>query len=112
MPIKLQLEIIAFSIFMLVFVVRLVHKNHLVIKYSIVWMFAIVSLLLSTLIPGFLPWIAGMLGFETVPNLIFTMMIGIMIIVSMILTIIVSGLKQDVRKLTQEMALLKNNNKK
>lgn len=106
-PLKLQLEVILFSVFMLGAIFQLVRKNHITIKYSLVWMFAILAILMGALIPGFLPWLAKLLGFEALPNLIFTLMIGILISVSMVLTIIVSGLQEKVRILTQEVSLLK-----
>lgn len=106
-PLKLQLEIILFSLFMLGSIIQLVRKNRITIKYSLVWMTAILAILIGALIPGILPWLAKLLGFETLPNLIFTLMIGILISVSMVLTIIVSGLKEKVRVLTQEVSLLK-----
>ena len=88
-------------------IIQLVRKNRITIKYSLVWMTAILAILIGALIPGILPWLAKLLGFETLPNLIFTLMIGILISVSMVLTIIVSGLKEKVRILTQEVSLLK-----
>jgi hypothetical protein len=106
-PLKLQLEIILFSLFVLGSIIQLVRKNRITIKYSLVWMSAILAILIGALIPGILPFIADLLGFETLPNLIFTLMIGILISVSMVLTIIVSGLKEKVRVLTQEISLLK-----
>ena len=110
-PFKLQLEIILFSVFMLASIVHLVRKNHITVKYSLVWMTAILAILVGALIPGILPWIASLLGFESLPNLIFTLFIGILISVSMVLTIIVSGLKDKVRMLTQEVSLLKERQK-
>ncbi len=107
MPIKLQIEIIGFSLIMIAVIVNLVRNNRITIKYSLIWMFAILGILASALIPGVLPWIATLLGFETLPNFIFTLMIGILIVVSMMLTIIVSGQKDKIRTLTQELSLMK-----
>lgn len=107
MPIKLQLEIIGFCIVMIAMIIRLVQKNRITIKYSLVWMFAILSILIGALIPGLLPLVGNILGFETLPNLIFTLMIGVLIVVSMILTIIVSGQKEKIRMLIQEVSILK-----
>lgn len=112
MSIKLQLEIITFCVVLIAIIVRLVQKNRITIKYSLVWMFAILSILIGALVPGLLPWVADLLGFETLPNLIFALMIGIIIIVCMILTIIVSGQKEKIRILTQEISLLKEADRK
>lgn len=112
MPLKLQLQIIIFSLVMILSMVQLLRKNRITIKYSLVWMGAILAIFISALIPGILPWVADILGFETLPNLIFTLFIGILISVSMTLTIIVSGLKEKVRLLTQEVSLLKESIRK
>jgi len=108
MPIKLKIEIILFSLVMIGLIINLVRHNRITIKYSLVWMFAIVGIFISALIPGFLPVVANLLGFELMSNMIFTIMIGILIFVMMILTIIVSGQKEKIRILTQEVSLLKD----
>lgn len=106
-PLKLKIEVISFSVLMIAFIINLVRHNRLTIKYSLIWMIAILAVLIATLIPGLLPFIGKLLGFETLPNLIFTLIIGILILVSMMLSIIVSGQKDKIRVLTQEVSLLK-----
>jgi hypothetical protein len=107
LPIKLIMQIIIFSSFMFLLIVFLVQKNLFTIKYSLIWIFSIVGFLMSALIPNFLTTIQIWLGFEVLSNMIFAVLIGILIFLSMNLTVIVSRQKENIRLLTQEIALIK-----
>lgn len=107
MPTKLKIEISLFSIFMISLIVQLVRKNLINIKYSLLWMFAILFIVISAIIPSFLSGISSLLGFELMSNFIFTFMIAILIFVMISITIIVSRQKESIRLLTQEISLLK-----
>ncbi len=107
LPIKLIMQIILFSGLMLFLVVYLVHKNLFTIKYSLIWIISIAGFLLSALIPNFLSTIQSWLGFEVLSNMIFAVLIGILIFLSLNLTVIVSRQKENIRLLTQEIALIR-----
>lgn len=107
LPIKLIIQIILFCILMFILVIYLIHKNLFSIKYSLIWIFSITGFLLSALIPNFLTTIQTWLGFEVLSNMIFTILFGILIFLSLNLTVIVSRQKENIRLLTQEIALIK-----
>lgn len=106
LPIKLIMQILLFSSLMFILVIYLVHKNLFTIKYSLIWIISIVGFLLSALIPNFLTTIQVWLGFEVLSNMIFAVLIGILIFLSLNLTVIVSRQKETIRLLTQEIALI------
>ena len=107
LPFKLILQIILFSGLMFALIIYLVHKNLFTIKYSLIWIFSIMGFLMSALIPNFLTTVQAWLGFEVLSNMIFAVLIGILIFLSLNLTVIVSRQKENIRLLTQEIALIK-----
>ena len=64
-------------------------------------------ILLTAIIPSFMQLIANFLGFETMSNMIFCILIAVLIFICLSLTIIVSGQKEKTRLLIQEVSILK-----
>lgn len=112
MPINLRVLMIAFAIFMILIIIYILRKGRISIKYSLVWFFSGGILLISVLIPNFVEKIATFLGFELMSNMIFTILIGILLFITISLTIIVSGQNNKIRLLIQEISMLKGNKKK
>ena len=107
LPIKLTLQVIAFSTVMISLVIYLVHRNLFTIKYSLIWIFVMVAFLMSALIPNFLGNIRILLGFELLSNMFFAILIGMLMIFTLSLTVIVSRQKESIRLLTQEVSIIK-----
>lgn len=85
-----------------------VRKNKILIKYSIIWYSCSALLILFVLFPSVLTWFTHLFGIELESNFIFMIMIGILFIISISLTIIVSQQKEAIRVLTQELSILKS----
>ena len=85
----------------------LVVKDKISVKYSLVWSVPGVILLLFTLIPGLLVWTTNSLGFQTASNMIFAVLIGLLLLISISLTVIVSKQNNQIRLLIQELSILK-----
>lgn len=107
LPIKFVIEIIVFGFLLIALVVYLVHQNYFSVKYSLIWLLVILSFLTSALIPNFIDGLRSFLGFEILSNMILSIMIGLLILLTLTLTIIVSGQKESIRLLNQELSLLK-----
>lgn len=107
MSLKLKLFSILFSLIMIAFVLHLVKKDKIAIKYSLVWLFPCIMLLIFVLVPGFFAWVTNMLGFQTGSNMVLTILVGILFTISISLTLIVSRQKEQIRLLVQEVSLLK-----
>ncbi len=104
---RIQLIAIITSIIFLIYIGRLIVKGKLREEYAIVWI--ICTLLLITFsfwTEGFI-LIAGYLGVYEPPNLIFTGAIFAIFIYLLHLSIVVSKLQQQNKKLAQDNALLK-----
>lgn len=108
LPLKLTLQVIGFSVVMLSIIIYLVHRNLFTIKYSLIWIIAIIGFLLSALIPDFLGHVRILLGFELVSNMFFAILIGMLMFFTLSLTVIVSRQKESIRLLTQEISIIKS----
>ena len=64
-------------------------------------------LFILLLIPGVLIWMTHLLGFEVSSNMIFSMLIGTLVIINISLTMIVSSQDKKIRLLIQEVSMLK-----
>lgn len=81
-------------------------KQILTLKYSLLWL--LIGIILSVLVifPDFLTYIAHFLGIELPVNGLFTVAIGLILMLLMSLTVIVSGQSRKLRILTQQAAIL------
>ena len=109
---ELKITAITSILFLIILILHYVKKDKVLIKYSLVWLIPCIILLFFVLVPGFLNWTTNLLGFQTASNMILTLLIGLLLIISIALTVIVSNQKEQIRLLVQEISLLKNNRKK
>lgn len=103
-----SLKIVAIcSCFLLfTYVIYLVRKDRLQLKYSLLWLaFGSVVLVLS-LIPGPLFALARIFGFETASNFIFFTGFIFLILIALSLSAIVSKQAIAIKNLTQRIALI------
>lgn len=107
MSIRLQLLLIATSLFGTCCVVYLIKRNILEIKYSFVWLgMALLSVLLA-IFPGVFGEASTLLGFELPSNALFLFGFYFVFCLLFSLTIIASRNAKRVRILNQELAILK-----
>ena len=107
MSFKLILELLLFSILMIATILIIVKRGRISVKYSLVWFVPIIIILISALIPNFMILIANLIGFETLSSMVFSLLIAILIFICISLTIIVSGQKEKIKLLIQEVSMLK-----
>lgn len=106
--------IIVSSIFCLTIIflmLYLIKKEKINIKYALVWLMLFGFLLISILIPGFLEWITHALGFQISSNMVLSIILGLLVIINISLTGIVSSQDKKIRILVQEVSLLKGQSK-
>lgn len=107
---SLNLMIVA-SIFILAIIILILYflrKNKLKVKYAIIWLLLFGFLLIFLLIPGLLGWITNLLGFQMSSNMIISLLLGVLVIISISLTGIVSSQDKKIRLLVQEISIIKS----
>ncbi len=102
----LTIVLLAFALFLFVLTTALLGSKRIGIRYALVWYFMDVCILLLTLTPTFFGTVTALFGFETMSNFIIAILIGVLILLTMILTIVCSRHSKKVILLTQELSLL------
>ena len=111
MSLALKIVSIAFLLLLIFMILHLLKKDKITTKYSIVWLIPCIVLLIFTIIPGFLTWTTRVLGFQTASNMVFALLIALLMMISIVLTVIVSTQKNQIRTLIQEVSILKERTK-
>ncbi|MGI6104564.1 MAG: DUF2304 domain-containing protein [Raoultibacter sp.] len=106
MSIVLQVAVIIACLLFIIFVVRLVAKEKLLLKYSLLWIALGLILLLCAIFPTPLYELSHLLGFETPANFIFFVGLFFLLAIALSLSAIASKQKLMIKNLTQEQALL------
>ena len=107
MSTNLKIISIVFSVLLMITVLLFVRKGKITIRYSLVWLSSTFVLFILCLFPNVLTWITRLIGIQVASNLIFALIIGILLIVAISLTIIVSNQTEKIRLLIQEVSILK-----
>ncbi|MDD2203519.1 MAG: DUF2304 domain-containing protein [Bacilli bacterium] len=104
---SLRLVSLLFLLVIILIVTFFVRKHRITIKYSLIWYFCTIVLLLFVVFPPILVWLTKMLGIQVASNLLFLLVIAFLFIVTISLTIIVSNQKEQIKLLIQEISILK-----
>lgn len=105
---KIQIEMSIAAILLLSLIIFSLKKNSISIKSSVAWLLLPIVFLIIAIFPGPIASFASWLGFETLSNFIFLIIIGLLIILSFFLTIIISHQQTQITKLIQEISILKH----
>jgi len=99
---------VAFAIIFIIFILNLVRKNKLDEKYSILWLFFATILLILSIFPGIIKKVSEVFDVYYPPSLL--LLFAIIIIGAYIvhITMVITKQNKMIIKLTQELALLKN----
>lgn len=106
MSFAVQAVAVVFCLLLLAFIVRLVAKERLQLKYSLLWLVLGVLLLVASLFPDALFGISALFGFETPSNFIFFVGLFCLLAIALSLSVIVSKQTLMIKNLTQRIALL------
>lgn len=112
---RLTIFILVFSILLFAYLIKLVKDKNMSVKYALVWLAPLLVFIISTLFTGFFSKVAKMLGFETLVSFVFSILIAFLLVICLVLTVIVTRLRNRQKILIQELSILKekvNNEKK
>ena len=90
-----------------VFVIDLLRRGVLREKYAVLWLFFSGAALLLAIFPAILVWLTGVLGVAEPVNLLFFVTIVLLVLVSVQLSYELSRHEARIRRLAEEVALLK-----
>ena len=102
----LQFSFIIGIIFFLGLIIFFLKKNTLSLKYTLLWLFSALVMLIVSIFPKTLDFVSEKLGFQVASNALFAMILALALIILLSLTSIVSKQTQNIKTLTQANALL------
>ncbi len=104
---KLVIELVVINILFILFVYSNIRRNKISLRYSLLWIASAVIMIFCALTPNLMNKIANFIGIQTASNMIFLFIIGILLIITFILTVIVSKHKSKITLLVEEIGILK-----
>jgi len=107
-PYKIQIISIVGALAFMFFIFRLIAKGKLREEYSIIWIICTVILLVFSFWRNGLDVMAKLLGVYYAPALVFLAAIFAIIVFLVHLSVVNSRQHEQIKKLTQEMAILKS----
>lgn len=106
MPPKIRLITISICVFIVVYVFELVRRRHLNEEYSMGWLITGISLLVMSIWITLLSKITALVGATTTTSTLFFLGLLFLVIICLHFSIRISNLTNQVRKLSQHLAIL------
>jgi hypothetical protein len=103
----IKLISIAGSALVLLVVFELIRRGRLKERYSLLWLFSGIVLLVLSLFRGLLETISHAVGVFYPPSLLFLVAFIFLLFITLHFSVIISGLADQNKKLAQEIALLR-----
>jgi len=91
---------------LLVFIVSMLRKQKMILKYCLVWIFALLGVAVFCIFPRLLDSLSELFGIGIPVNTLFLICIAFLASICISLTIVVSRLSDRLRELTQNIAIL------
>jgi len=107
MDIRTQVFVIVIAVVALVILVNMIRNRTLELRYALLWMAMGIGVLVFACFPSLTKGLAGILGIDTPINMLFFIGFCFSLTIIFSLTVVISRMANRVKKLTQEMALLK-----
>ncbi len=110
MSIKLQIFIVLVCIVFFGYVANLLRKKKIDFRYALGWIALGLIILVLTLFPDFLAWISSQIGIASPVNMLFFFGLCLSLCMIFSLSISLSHANDRVKKLAQEVAILRRVN--
>lgn len=107
MSITLTIVLTAFAATLIIFVSFLLARNHLPVKYALLWYAFAALILLVGLIPGVFSALGRLLGFNIMSDFVVGIILSVSILLNIILTVMIASQRRRINLVSQEVALLK-----
>lgn len=102
---RLQVVVLIALLLFLVYIFKMIRDRKIEIKYALLWMFLSLFYLILDVIPPLQAWFAGLLGISAPISMLVFFAIGIILIILLNDTVIISKQAKVITRLTQEAAL-------
>lgn len=99
---------IVLSVIIIIYTIHLVRKQHLNIKTSFFWILASIIMLILSIFPYSIDWLAKLIGIEYPPALFLTLCVVLLLIIDFNFSNKIAKLQERVTDLAQEISVLKS----
>ena len=106
MSIELRITLILGVLAYLTGIIFLLSRKRINLKYSLLWMFSALILLLLAVFPQIVTLISNLIGIQSPVNAVFLFFIFCIILLLISLTSIVSKQSNEIKRLIQQLAIL------
>lgn len=106
MPIELQVFLVVCVLLFAGFIIHSLVRKKFNLKYSLVWLFSALCMLLVVIFPNIISFLSNLLGIELQSNAVFFFAILFLVTIVLTLTSIVSKINNHIYRLTQTQAIL------
>ncbi len=106
MDLTLRLWLLAGVIVYFAVILVALRKKSLTLKYSLLWMFSALLLLIIVIFPRIINGVTKLLGIASPVNAVFTIILFLVLMILISLSVIVSKQHAQIKKLIQSVALL------
>lgn len=103
---RLQLTALLVGILFLVMMIELIRKNRVSLKYALLWLFSGAVMLLLAVFPKLLDKLSRLIGVYSPVNALFAILLCCGLVLMISFSVIMSGNKKAIVRLTQEISLL------
>lgn len=106
MGFSLQMLLLVASLAYLFIIFWLLKTKKLSVKYSLIWLASAFVLIIFSAVPYVAYVVRDLLGIQMPSNMVFTLMIGFMLLILLSLSAAVTSFAERIKRLTQTVALL------
>ena len=96
------------GVLFLVMMIDLIRKNRVALKYALLWLFSGLLMILLAIFPKILDRMARLVGIYSPVNALFAVLLCCGLVLMISFSVIMSGNKKSIVRLTQEISLLEN----
>lgn len=107
MNFTLKIFLLFLLVLQLIFIIHIVKKDKLSMKYASLWVLLIFILGVVAIFPDFLFWLSEVLGFEKTSNMVFLLGFFFLFYLIFVMMVSISSQNEKIRLLVQELSLLK-----
>ncbi len=107
MSIKLQILIIVVILLAMLYIINHVRKKSIDFRYALLWLSVCLGVLVLTVYPKLLALLAKVLGIASPVNMLFFLGFCFSIVIIFTLSIALSNLTDKVKKMAQEIAIIR-----
>lgn len=103
----LQFIILIVSVLFTIYIINMINKEKLELKYALTWIFSSLGLITIAIFPKILEWISVVLHILSPVNALFLIMIFFLLVIIFTLTLALSKSKKQIIAISQEVGILK-----